>query len=267
MSVPCLIASQIPFLRRYARALTGSQASGDAYVVALLETLVADQNLFDSAANPREETYRLFSRIWNAMPLNEKGQAGCAAAANCDQRLELITPLPRQAFLLTALEGFDPGQAARILGVPQLHFAALIDRAGREIGALVPSKVVIIEDEPIIAMDLENLMVDLGHRVVGSARTRDEAVALVCAERPGLVLADIYLADGSSGLEAANEFLQSFGVPVVFITAYPETLLTGERPEPTFLISKPFRADTVKAIVSQALFFKEPARSAERRSA
>jgi len=267
MSISSLISPQIPLLRRYARALTGSQASGDAYVAALLETLLADPQIFDRSAEPREETYRLFSRIWNAMPLNSQSGAKSVTATLTDQRLDAITPLPRQAFLLTAEEGFDPERAARVLGVEREEFNRLIETAGREIGAQVASKVVIIEDEPLIAMDLENLVESLGHEVVGLARTRAEAVALVRAARPGLVLADIRLADGSSGLDAVNEILESFGVPVIFITAYPETLLTGQRPEPTFLISKPFRAETVKAIVSQALFFNELARPAERRSA
>jgi CheY-like chemotaxis protein len=266
MSISSLIGPQIPLLRRYARALTGSQPSGDAYVAALLEALVVDPHLFDRMAEPREETYRLFSRIWNAVPLN--GQTGASAAATLpDKRLEAITPLPRQAFLLTAVEGFDAGRAAHILGVERCEFDRLIDLAGREIGAQVASRVAIIEDEPLIAMDLENLVESLGHEVVGLARTRVEAVALARASRPGLVLADIRLADGSSGLDAVNEILESFGVPVIFITAYPETLLTGQRPEPAFLISKPFRAETVKAIVSQALFFNEMAQPNKRRSA
>jgi hypothetical protein len=63
------------------------------------------------------------------------------------------------------------------------------------------------------------------------------------------------LADGSSGLEAVNDLLTTLEVPVIFITAYPERYLTGERPEPTFLISKPYQASTVSALVSQALFF------------
>jgi CheY-like chemotaxis protein len=78
-------------------------------------------------------------------------------------------------------------------------------------------------------------------------------------KKPGLVLADIQLADGSSGLDAVNEMLKSFSVPVVFITAYPERLLTGERPEPAFLITKPFQPETVKAVISQALFFERDA--------
>jgi CheY-like chemotaxis protein len=133
-------------------------------------------------------------------------------------------------------------------------------------GYQVASKVAIIEDEPLIAMDLENLVESLGHQVVGLARTKAEAVALARSARPGL-LADIRLADGASGLDAVNEILETFGVPVIFITAYPETLLTGQRPEPAFLISKPFRAEMVKAIVSQALFFNEMSRPAERRTA
>ena len=87
-----------------------------------------------------------------------------------------------------------------------------------------------------------------------------EAIAAVGEHRPDLVLADIQLADGSSGLEAVQEILQSVDVPVIFITAYPERLLTGELPEPTYLVEKPFRPESVKALMSQALFFHSPRR-------
>jgi CheY-like chemotaxis protein len=115
--------------------------------------------------------------------------------------------------------------------------------------------VLIIEDEPIIAMDIETIVRDLGHNVTGVAVTRDEAVSQAMARRPGLVLADIQLADDSSGIDAVKDILQEFQVPVIFITAFPERLLTGERPEPTFLITKPFQRSTVKAAIAQALFF------------
>ena len=72
---------------------------------------------------------------------------------------------------------------------------------------------------------------------------------------PGLVLADIQLADDSSGIDAVKDILAEFSVPVIFITAFPERLLTGTRPEPTFLITKPFQRSTVKAAIAQALFF------------
>jgi len=96
---------------------------------------------------------------------------------------------------------------------------------------------------------------DLGHSVIGVARTRDEATAVVKEKKPGLVLADIQLADGSSGVDAVNDILLDTEIPIIFITAYPERLLTGERPEPTFLISKPYKVDAVKATISQSLFF------------
>ncbi len=265
MTITSLIAPQLPLLRRYARALSGTQTRGDACVVAMLETLVADHSLFDKAADSREETFRLFSRVWNSTPA-DGGSETAATNSIHDRRLEAITPLPRQAFLLTAMEGFSRGQAARILGVAPEELERLIVAAGKEIGAQVASKVVIIEDEPAIALDLEHLVAGLGHVVVGPARTRSAAVEMVLAERPGLVLADIRLADGSSGLDAVNEILQGLGMPVIFITAYPESLLTGVRPEPTFLVSKPFRADTVSALISQALFFDQHAKPAARSS-
>ncbi len=266
MSITALISPQLPLLRRYARALSGSQASGDNHVVAMLETLVADPSGFDRSLEPRVAVYRLFSSVWNANPMNRLAEeVGPETVA--DRRIEALTPLPRQAFLLTAVEGFSTADAATVLGVGDDVLSDLLGEASRQIGEQVSSRVLVIEDEPIIAMDLEALVESLGHIVVGNARTRAEAVEMARRTRPGLVLADIRLADGSSGLDAVNDILADFEVPVIFITAYPEMLLTGTRPEPTFLIAKPFREDTVKAIVSQALFFDTAASSGLARSA
>src|SRR6516225_6242739 len=151
-----------------------------------------------------------------------------------------ISPRCRQAFLLLSLEGFSEEEVAFILGSDVDETRKLADAAGREMAAEIATDVLIIEDETFIAMDLESLVKNLGHHVIGVARTHADAVALAKNKKPGLILADIQLADGSSGLDAVNELLRSFEVPVVFITAYPERFLTGERPEPAFLISKPF---------------------------
>jgi DNA-directed RNA polymerase specialized sigma24 family protein/CheY-like chemotaxis protein len=257
MSISAKIAPHLPYLRRFGRALTGSQESGDAYVVAVLESFVADPKTFATEVEPRIALYQSFIKLWNSVDLNLV--ASHAVKNSSARTLESITPLPRQAFLLTSVEGFTPVQAAQILDAPVERLTELLDQAGREIAEQVATDVLII-DEPLIAMDLESLVQDLGHRVTAIARTRSEAVAAVRAARPGLVLADIQLADGSSGLDAINEILLGFDVPVIFITAYPERLLTGERPEPTFLITKPFETNTVRAIISQALFFGTNAR-------
>ena len=126
---------------------------------------------------------------------------------------------------------------------------------GGTIDIAVVGKVTKVNTAALIAMDIEDIVTRLGHRPIGVARTRSEAVKLAMKEKPGIILADIQLADGSSGIDAVNDLLAEFEAPVIFITAFPERLLTGSRPEPTFLITKPFSPEMVKAMISQALFF------------
>lgn len=249
------VAQELPRLRRYARALTGTQTSGDAYVAATLEALAQDPALLGGPDDIATSVFRAFTRIWNSLDVN----ATAEALLPHDRHLAGITPLPRQAFLLVSLEDFSEADAGKVLGVEPAQVLSLIEQCGRELAAEIATDVLIIEDEPLIGMDIESIVDGLGHRVIGIARTRSEAVALAQGSRPGLVLADIRLADGSSGLDAVNDMLKSFEVPVIFITAFPEQLLTGERPEPAFLIAKPFRPATVSAVISQALFFDRKA--------
>ncbi len=263
MSTSQAVLQQLPFLRRYARALSGSQASGDAYVAATLEALIANPQVIDSTSSSRVGLYRLFTKIWNSVPVNGKPETGVAVLPP-EQHLTQITPRPRQAFLLVALEGFSEEDAAEILDCDLATLRGLVEESGRELAAEIATDVLIIEDEPFIAMDIETLVESLGHNVIGIARTHAEALALARKKRPGLILADIQLADGTSGLDAVNELLSSIEVPVIFITAFPERFLTGQRPEPAFLIAKPFQLAVVSAVISQALFFGRKARKRER---
>jgi CheY-like chemotaxis protein len=257
-----MVAKYLPFLRRYARALTGSQTGGDAYVAATLEALVKDPSLLNkdppllnTGGRLRVELFRLFTRIRASESVDGAirtwGKPHPAA-----QRLANLTPLPRQAFLLLALEGFCEEDAAHILDCDVATLRRLVDDAGHELAADAATDVLIIEDEVLISIDLKVVVEHLGHRVIGIARTHAETIKLAKTRQPGLILADIRLADGSSGLDAVNEVLRLFEAPVVFITAYPERFLTAERPEPAFLVSKPFQPATVSAIASQALFFE-----------
>ena len=260
------VVQHLPFLRRYARALSGNQASGDAYVAATLESLIEDPKALEALPNQRVALYRLFSKIWNSVTLNGQADVPTAPHLAPEHHLTQITPRPRQAFLLVALEGFSEDEAAQILEVDLPTLRGLVEESGRELAAEIATDVLIIEDETFIAMDIEALVESLGHRVIGVARTHSEAIALARQKRPGLILADIQLADGSSGLDAVNELLASFEVPVIFITAYPERFLTGQRPEPAFLIAKPFQLAVVSAVASQALFFGRKARPRERQA-
>jgi CheY-like chemotaxis protein len=233
--------------------------AGDAYVAATLETLVSDPETIGTAGNIKVQLFGIFTRIWNSLSVNGRSEQ-IQRDLPAEVRIGQITPLPRQAFLLSSLEGFSEAEVGTILSVDAQTVRDLVDEAGRELAADMATDIMIIEDEPLIAMDLEALVEGLGHNVTGVARTRTEAVALAGTKRPGLILADIQLADGSSGLDAVNDLLRAFEVPVIFITAYPERFLTGERPEPAFLIAKPFQPANVSAVISQALFFQQSAK-------
>ncbi|HEY5347076.1 MAG TPA: response regulator [Rhizomicrobium sp.] len=261
MSMTQTLAPHLPFLRRYARALTGTQSSGDAYVRAALTALLTGDQTFADSVSPRVGLYRLFHAIWESAsaPLESAAEA---ESQTPEARLRSLDAPKRAALLLTAVEGFSMDEAAFILDETPAEIEAAVLAAQHSIDGQLASRVLIIEDEPIIALDLENLVTELGHRVVATAATRDEAVAKALSERPGLVLADINLGEGGSGIDAVTEILNSFDIPVIFITAYPEKLLTGERPEPTYLIAKPFLPETVQATVGQALFFHRVSRKA-----
>lgn len=256
MSLSSSIAPHLPFLRRFSRALTGEQQSGDAYVAALLESVIADPGAMEQAADIRVALYRDYCRLWESVSINMRSSRHVENwESSAQQHLSAISPKAREAFLLMAVEGFKAEDISQILVCAADTVAQLLAEASATIAEQVATDVLVIEDEPIIAMDIEEILQSLGHRITGIARTEQQALEFVSDKRPGLILADIQLADGSSGLDAVNKILRQFEVPVIFITAFPERLLTGERPEPAFLITKPFMPDMVKAVISQALFF------------
>ncbi|RYG82274.1 MAG: response regulator [Alphaproteobacteria bacterium] len=263
MTLSMRIAPHLPYLRRFSRATTGSQTSGDAYVAATLEALIADISIFPEATTDRIALYKLFSGLFSSSAVRiPEPTSSFAWEKRAAANLAMLAPRARQAFLLVAVEGFSHDEAAEVLDVSSQEFAKLLDEASHEISSQVATEIMIIEDEPLIAMDIEQLVESLGHKVTGIARTHKEALAMYGKTQPRMILADIQLADGSSGIDAVNDILADHAIPVIFITAFPERLLTGERPEPTFLVTKPFNPDMVKALISQALFFDEGSRAA-----
>ena len=262
MSIGAEVAAHLPFLRRYARALTGSQSTGDAFVQATLEAALADEGVAETLRGGRVPLYKAFNKVWSSAymevqePQDESGvPEGNIHEAGAQDQLKRITPVNRQALLLTTVEDFSTAEAAQIMDMNESDVDSLVREAVSEIERETTTSVLIIEDEPLISMQLEDLVRSLGHEICGTAATRTQAQEVVAEKTPGLVLADIQLADGSSGLDAVDDILEITSVPVIFITAYPERLLTGDRPEPTYLITKPFQEDTVRAAISQALFF------------
>lgn len=259
MSLGQSVAPHLPYLRRYGRSISGSQKNGDALVAKLLEALVANPGAVDADGDLRIQLYRMLHDNFGLMAeqaaaVDDGARTDIAIA---DARLRRIPSLARQALLLTAVEGFSFEDTGRIIGRDGEAVRALVSEATDEIDRQTRARILIIEDEPIIAMDIEMIVRDLGHDVVGVATTHREAVDEAQKHQPGLVLADIQLADNSSGIEAVQEILTGLDVPVIFITAFPERLLTGDRPEPAFLLTKPYQPATLRAAISQVLFFDE----------
>ena len=249
------IASELPYLRRYSRALTGTQSSGDRYAIATLEAILEDRSIFEGEAHTRVALYKCFHAIWSSTGAPVAENVG-GAAGRAQALLASLGPNTREALLLSTVEEFSIDEIAAIMATDRDEIRHLIATARRDMEAGTSGRIMIIEDEPIIAADLSAIVEELGHEVVGVARTRTQAVELGKREQPDLILADIQLADNSSGIDAVNDLLEAMPeTPVIFITAFPERLLTGERHEPAFLISKPYKEDQVQSAVSQAMFF------------
>jgi len=250
-----IVAANLPFLRRYARALTGSQDSGDRYAAATLEAILEDPAVLRSAPSAKLALFRAFHLVWSSAgaPL---GTPDSELSRRAQDHMATLTPNTREALLLHAIEGFSYPDIGHIMQTTPAQAEGLVQIAKTEMANSVSGSVLIIEDEAIIAMDIQMIVAEIGHRVTGIARTRSAAVELAARDRPDLILADIQLADQSSGIDAVNDILRQFDdIPVIFITAFPERLLTGKKPEPAFLIAKPYSEAQVRSAVSQAMFF------------
>jgi CheY-like chemotaxis protein len=229
----------LPYARRYARALTGSQGQGDLLVAEALRAGV--QPLANgSTAGLRAARLALYAAIGRLAGPGEEADAPLGRT-------------PRMLLLLTSLEELDLRDAAAAVGLPHDRAALELADARERLRAGVAARVLIIEDEPIIALDLQQLVEGAGHEVVGVASSEDEAVAIAEAERPTLVLADINLGEGGDGATAVARILERHRAPVIFVTAYPERLLTGAQLEPAFVITKPFEPTTLAVATFQAV--------------
>lgn len=252
------IGRELPYLRRYARALTGSQRTGDNYAAATLEAILQEPSIFEQTMAPRIALFRAFHKIWSTAgaPTADTEDPISRMESRALDHMAGLTNNTREALLLSTIENLSYEEVAQIMGVDANEAESLVEIAISEMERSMSGKVMIIEDEAIIAMDIHSIVSEMGHTITGIARTRGAAVDLGAKERPDLILADIQLADNSSGIDAVNDLLGQFGsIPVIFITAFPERLLTGDKPEPAFLIAKPYSEEQVRSAVSQAMFF------------
>jgi len=236
----------LPYVRRYARALTGNQRAGDGLVAESLHEILSDAP--DGAAEQPLEGGRARPALYAAVTRRfDRRRAGLADSIGG------LSAKQRQLLLLTHLEEVSVGDAAAIVALDPGEANEQLGAAREHLREAAAADVLIIEDEPIIALDIEELVRSCGHRVVGVAATEAEAVRIASRNKLGLILADINLGTGGDGTNAVACILHRYPVPVIFVTAYPERLLTGEVVEPAFVITKPFDPMTLAIATYQAV--------------
>lgn len=243
----------IPYLRRHARLLSGTAEIGDEYVRLCLELVTAEPERLEGD-DLRLKLFSAFHQCWNVV--NEV-TAPSPDAVEQQERLEdglaSLAPLERRVLLLSVIEDFTPEQIGQILGLEARAVRDQLRDAQRHLQQVVMVPVLIIEDEPTIALELKHLVEQMGLRVTAMAASQEKATEAADSQEPGLVLSDIQLQEDGSGIEAARDILQRYEVPIVFVTGFPERLLTGDGLEPAFVVAKPFKEEGLKATIAQAL--------------
>ena len=253
MDVPRELTAHVPDLRCFACGVCGSSERGDEYVSRMMEEINASLVCFPTELNPKVGLYQFFM---GSLPPIALTQAANAVELTEVRNISLLTPPSRHAFLLYVVEGFSLQEMASILSLSIAEAESLVAEANQEIAALVATDVLIIEDEPLIAMDIASIACDLGHQVIGIASTHKEATALANKKRPGLIVSDIQLADGSCGITAVAEILEDVDAPVIFMTGSNLRPPKVKRLEPSFFLRKPYKEDAVSAMINQALLFE-----------
>jgi CheY-like chemotaxis protein len=255
------IVDHIPYIRRYARALTGSQRRGDSYVRLCLETILAEPERM--AGDAKLQLFTAFHDAWRAINVEQSDDE--PGVERIEHGLAMLPAIERQVLLLTSLEEFSVTQTASILGLSVEDTRELLEQARRDLRIESSLPILIIEDEPVIAMELARIVREMGHRVCGTAARQRDAIDLAKRTRPALILADIQLKGEDDGISTVGEILHSIHVPIIFVTGFPERLLTGDKLEPAFVIAKPFNPEALKTAIGQALTVVPPADSPEAR--
>lgn len=116
--------------------------------------------------------------------------------------------------------------------------------------------ILVVEDENIVAKDIQNSLIRLGYNVVGISSTGENAIELVKDHKPDLVLMDIMLKGQMSGIDAADVIRNEFSIPVIFLTAYADenTLTKAKITEPYGYIIKPFKEIDLHTSIEMALY-------------
>ena len=243
----------LPILRLFGRSISGNQRIGDKFVAATVKYL-ADHIVMPDNLSVKTYAFRVLVRHWNDMAdiVLTGDDAGIKKFSN-------LTPVHRQAYIMHVICGLEVFEVAEALSVTVSEVRSIFVRAGREITEQkkLMARILIVEDERLIQLEFATIITQLGHTVVGVAENRSEAIEIINDQDVDLILCDIQLKGGDSGLDLMTEILATKTIPFIVATAFPERFLTGSGPEPAFLVAKPFSSEQIALAITQALFIEE----------
>lgn len=242
-----LALAELRNLRRYAYCILGNRSLSDMAVEAALNSLVSDIALVNGRAISRLDLYRKVNDAANSSP----GNVSAAAASGLFATFQRLPKRERQIAALRAIVGLPYGDIAAIMDmsektVRRSYCEALVAMRDK------PAAVLIIEDEVFIALDLQQIVRNLGLSVVGIAKNRAEALRMADLARPKLILAD-YKLRGDTGVDVVKAIRAQMDTNVIYVTSHPEAVAATRECEDDLVISKPFNPRALAAAVQTSL--------------
>jgi CheY-like chemotaxis protein len=245
------VTKHLPGLCRYAHALAGSRQRGDAYIEICLEVLREDPRWLGRQKTLRLDLFKLLHAVIDRLDGDAMLDADSVPGEENRMRDAVLSLSPerRRLVLLLSFEDLKTADLAYIMGLEETAVKAQLQHAWKDIYQRPQARVLILEDEELIADLISDTVEELGHTVIGVASNERSAVELARAMEPELVLADVRLR-GGSGARAVEAIRGQSNVPVIFITGYPDGVKTGVD---EYVMAKPFRPEDLKQTIAHAL--------------
>ncbi len=242
-----LALAELRNLRRYAYCTLGNRNLSDMAVEAALNSLASDVAFVNGRAVSRLDLYRKV----NEAASSTAGNVSAAAPSGLFANFQRLPRRVRQVAALRAIVGLPYGDISSIMdmsekAVRRSYCEALLSMRDK------PAAVLIIEDEVFIALDLQQIVRNLGLSVAGIAKNRAEALRMAELARPKLILAD-YKLRGDTGVDVVKAIRAQMTANVIYITSHPAAVTATRDREDDLVISKPFNPRAIAAAVQTSL--------------
>jgi len=121
------------------------------------------------------------------------------------------------------------------------------------------TKILIVEDEVIVALDIKNALTQLGHEVITMVTNHDDALLSIKNNRPDIIIMDIHLNNSQDGIQTAEEIQKTHTIPILYLTAFAddETIRRAVKTNPIGYLTKPFKREELKSTIQLGLYKKE----------